>query len=63
MKTYKLHVAQNDELEMLRLVRKNDYDGLYWPHSPRDGYNFELDLTEPDLLVIMLQIPCKLVHN
>jgi hypothetical protein len=62
MKTYKLHVAQDDELKLLKIIRKEDYNGLYWPHSPKDGYNFELDLNEEDLLALMLQVPCRQIN-
>ena len=59
MKTYKLWVSGEFEIAMLELIQKNEYRGLFWPHSPKPLYNFELDLDEPDLLVLLLQIPCK----
>lgn len=62
MKTYKLRVPDEFELKLLKIIRKHDYNGLFWPHTPIDGYNFELDLTEPDLLALMLQVPCKLIN-
>ena len=63
MKTYKFYVADEFEIEMLELMQKHKYVGLFWPHSPKDTYNFEVDATETDMLAIMLQVPCKLVHN
>ena len=61
MKTYKFYVTSDNEIKMLELLQKNEYVGLFWPHTPSDGYNFEVDVTEADMLALMLQVPCKLL--
>ena len=61
---YNIVVLDEHEKQFIELIKDTGHyeGGLWWPGystSPQT-YNFELELEEDELLMIMLKVPCKL---
>jgi hypothetical protein len=52
---YDIYPARGDELEMIKIVKELKLKGTFTPHL--DEPEFNLNLTEEELLVLKLRIP------
>lgn len=55
---YILRTAPEDEIGMVTVIQEMKLKGMMWPNQDEGKAQFELDLTEEELLILKLKVPC-----
>lgn len=48
----------DDEIEMVHVIQEMKLKGIMWPNQEDGKPQFELDLTEEELLIVKLRVAC-----
>lgn len=60
MSTYRIHPV--DVIEALKYVKEKGLDGLFYPNATA-GEFFELKMSEDDMVMMKLSVPCRKVER
>lgn len=58
---YRIVAAAEYEALLLRIIKENRYIGMMWPN--REDAQFDLLITEEELLMLKLKVPLTVIHE